>query len=307
MGVVKVSPIITATLAMSCLGASALGGGCRSPAPTEHPGPDIHLSDVEAYRHTGEDLTASAKAESATLTPDGAAARLEDGAVTMEGPDVTVAAPTVDIDLSESRASGRDGVSVDGPGYEMEGDELEIDGDEATLKVAGRVTAKEARSTEVEEASGDFDMGDEEDEIPSSTPADDDASRSAPKPITIDADEVVLHRRTNQAIFTGNVVVVRGDMRLTSRSLTVTYAENQRVSHILAEDDVRVTEEDRVITANKAEFDNVEEVLTLTGDAVLTEGDNVIRGERVVFTLGAEEIRVERVRARVRVEDAADE
>jgi lipopolysaccharide export system protein LptA len=115
---------------------------------------------------------------------------------------------------------------------------------------------------------------------------------------------VVLHRRESKAVFTGDVVVVRTGYRLTCETLTVTYGEDQRVTHLLAEGNVKVVEEGRTVTARIAEFDNIREILTLTGDAVLVEGENVIRGDRVIFHLPTDEVRVEKVRARVRMGDA---
>ena len=272
---------------------------CGAPPPPSRAGAEIRLSEVEAYRHVGDELQATAEAKEATLSPDGSMAELDEGAVTLTGSDLRVGAPSVDLDLDESRAEGRDGVAVSGPGYSLRGNDFELDGGTATLTVTGDV-----RATEELAAAPSGGGGGEDEEAARGGEEGAEDSRAA-EPVTIDADEVVLHRRTNKAVFSGNVVAVRGGFRLTSHTLTVTYGENQRVTHLLAEGDVRVTEEERVVTARRAEFDNVREVLTLIGDAVLTEGDNVIRGDRVIFTLGTDEVRVERVRARVRVEDAA--
>ncbi len=286
----SVALVLSGILPLLLLTASA---SCRAPAgPSSPGGPDIRLSEMEGYRHEGDELKAYAEAREATLSPDGSAAHLTDGAVTVAESNVRLEAPFVDVDLHASNAAGRDGASVKGPGYALEGEEFELDGESATLLVTGEVTATETSTAGTGEQA---ELSGEKETAPS----------PPPEPVNIDADQVVLHRRTNEAVFTGNVVAVRGEFRLTSRKLTVTYGEDQRITRLLAEGDVRVTEADRVVTSRKAEFDNIEEVLTLTGDAVLTEGDNVIHGDRVIFTLGTDEVRVEKVRARVRVDDAA--
>ena len=294
---------------LAALGATLLPA-CHTPPPSHPHGPDIRLLDLMAFRHVGESLEATAKAKEAILRADGSAASLHDGSLTLVETDLTVSAPTVDLDLVSSEATGHEGASVVGPGYSLTGHSFELSGEEATLKLVGAVSAIEKPSTSaagVAEKSTSDVRGEQRSPLHASGAASPSPSASArdSEPLSIDADEVTLHRRTGKAVFSGNVRVVRSDLRLTSRTLTVTYGEGQRITHLLAEGDVRVTEEDRVITASQADFDNIREVLTLTGNAVLTEGENVIRGDRVIFDLVADEVRIEKVRARVRVQDAS--
>ena len=125
------------------------------------------------------------------------------------------------------------------------------------------------------------------------------AGLPSPRPLDIDAERLVLEGKENRAVFEGSVTVRRDDWTLTCEKLTVRYDPAGRVTHLLAEGAVRVVQGARVVTAERAEFDNVEEVLTLTGDPIITEGKNVVRGKVVVYDLARDTVRVEKVEARI--------
>ncbi len=299
-----IDPVINKPSVIACicgiLAAGVAPAGCKSSQPTAPGGPEIRLSQVTAYRYQGENLESVANAGEAVLSPDGSRADLTDGTVNVVESELTVSSPSVDVDLTTAAASGTDGVTAAGPGYSLSGERFELDGEEATLAMSGSVKATDREDPPAVEDGGKPGEPEAEPKEPASGSPGEKVSRD---PVEIDADQVILKRATNQAVFTGNVVVIRGDYRMTSRKLTVSYGDNHRITHLLSEGDVRVTEAGRVATSNRAEFDTVEEVLTMIGDAVITEGDNVIHGDRVVFDIRADELRVEKVRARVRMED----
>jgi len=105
-----------------------------------------------------------------------------------------------------------------------------------------------------------------------------------------------------KATFSGDVTVVRDNYRLTCDRLIIYYTPDQKIDRLVATGDVKVVEGDRVVTAGRAVFDNKRELLTLTEDPVLTQGQNVLRGEVIRFDLPSDQVRVERVRASVQVD-----
>lgn len=123
------------------------------------------------------------------------------------------------------------------------------------------------------------------------------------RPVQIEADRLVASARSSEAVFEGNVRVRQDAWTLTARQLRVTYGERRRVRTLVAEGDVRVVEGDRVVTAARATLDNQRRTLRLTGEPVLTQGDNVVRGEVVVLDLDTSNLTVEAVRADVRLRD----
>lgn len=123
------------------------------------------------------------------------------------------------------------------------------------------------------------------------------------RPVEIVADEMVVRGKSNTAVFTGHVVVDRDDYHLTCEKLTVSYDRTHRVERLVAEGAVRVVQGGRIVTSQRAEFDNHKEILVLTGDPVMVEGENRVRGEVITFDLTTDEVRVTRVRASVKMKD----
>ncbi len=125
------------------------------------------------------------------------------------------------------------------------------------------------------------------------------AGGASPRPLDIDAERLVIQGKTNRAVFEGAVTVRRDDWTLTCDRLSVTYDPSGRVKRLVATGSVRVVQGSRIVTADRAEFDNVREVLTLTGHPVITQEGNVVRGEVVVYDLARDEVRVEKVEATI--------
>lgn len=128
-------------------------------------------------------------------------------------------------------------------------------------------------------------------------------SPSAAKPVDIRSDRLVAHQSGRTVVFEGHVRVRQPPYAMTCERLVVHYGKNQRVERLVAEGAVHFTQGDRVATAKRAELDNVHRTLTLTGDPVLTEGPNVIHGNTMVVDLTTGQVRVEQVKAKVRVGD----
>jgi hypothetical protein len=72
------------------------------------------------------------------------------------------------------------------------------------------------------------------------------------------------------------------------------------VQSVVAEGDVRITQGNRIARGARAEFDDAARTLVLSGGAVLVEGSNEIRGERVIVYLDEERSVVEGTNSRVK-------
>jgi lipopolysaccharide export system protein LptA len=139
------------------------------------------------------------------------------------------------------------------------------------------------------------------------------------EPIKIDADRLDVFDRENRAVFAGNVVAVQGETTIRCSAMTVFYerggnrpgaapAANQAPAAPAGDSAVRkvdcagpvtVMQRDQVATGNNATFDRVANVVTITGNAALSQGQNVTRGEKVLYNLNTGVANVEggRVRA----------
>jgi lipopolysaccharide export system protein LptA len=140
---------------------------------------------------------------------------------------------------------------------------------------------------------------------------------SGKDPIKIDADRLDVFDRENKAVFAGNVVAVQGDSTIRCSTMTVTYkrgkdtsgkdtpgkdgkgtgkdegaeaaaprnpAENG-IQKVDCAGPVTVVQKDQVATGDHAVFDQDAKRIVLTGNVVLSQCQNVTRGQRLVYDM----------------------
>jgi lipopolysaccharide export system protein LptA len=113
-------------------------------------------------------------------------------------------------------------------------------------------------------------------------------------PIDIVSDTVEANQKENTVTFKGNVVAKQEDTTLHANTLVIRYeAETKRLKEITAIGNVKIVQLDRRATGQKAIFQQEENKVVLDGDAVVREGENEIRGERVIFYVNEERSIVE--------------
>ena len=140
-------------------------------------------------------------------------------------------------------------------------------------------------------------------------------SGSGKEPIKIDADRLDVFDKEQRAVFSGNVVAVQGDSTMKCTSLTVLYEQGRGpgaapsspagpagsengIRKIDCKGPVTVTAKTQVATSDNATFDRVQNKIILTGNAALSDGPNVTKGDRVVYDLNTSRAYIEgRVRA----------
>ena len=141
------------------------------------------------------------------------------------------------------------------------------------------------------------------------------------EPIKIDADRLDVFDRESKAIFSGNVVAVQGDSTIRCSTMTVHYkrgkdkdakdTKDKDKANPSAEADekpkdspkdaagmgengiqkvdcagpVTVVQKDQVATGDNAVFDQAAKRIVLTGNVVLSQCQNVTRGQRLVYDM----------------------
>jgi len=113
------------------------------------------------------------------------------------------------------------------------------------------------------------------------------------QPIDIESDKLEVLDGEKRAIFSGNVVAKQGGMTLRTRELSVSYTGNQglsgsnaNITRIKATGKVLITtDKNQTATSDWADFLVVEQVMTIGGNVVLSQGENVIKGDRLVIDL----------------------
>ena len=159
-------------------------------------------------------------------------------------------------------------------------------------------------------------------------------SQNRDQPIQIEAASLEMRDKKKEATFAGNVKVVQGDTTMTSKTLVVFYDQaaapapaaptaanakaaksapmqaatpgpggSSSIRRLEAKGNVVVTQKDQVVTGDTAVFDTKTNLITMLGGAgnqvVLTQCQNVLRGDRLLVDMTTGVSRVESDSGRV--------
>lgn len=135
------------------------------------------------------------------------------------------------------------------------------------------------------------------------------------EPVRITSAMLEVRDKEKRATFTGDVVVVQGDTDLRCSELIVYYESeqtrgapppsqddrgNQKIRRMEAKGSVVMTQKDQRAIGEHADFDVVNNTMLLTGDVIVTRGEDIIRGRRLnvnmttgIFTMEADGGRVD--------------
>lgn len=120
-------------------------------------------------------------------------------------------------------------------------------------------------------------------------------------PLVITADSMEIQRKTNTIIYNGNVLVVRGDVKIASDALLARYdAKGGGLRSVVAEGTVRVRHAGREMTGDKAVFDGAEETIVVSGNTTVQDGNNSISGDRITVFMKEDRVLVENSGGRVK-------
>jgi lipopolysaccharide export system protein LptA len=139
-----------------------------------------------------------------------------------------------------------------------------------------------------------------------------------------------MRDKKKEATFSGNVKVVQGDTTMTSKVLVVFYDSatpaaaapagnakaaakpaapiqaaapgpggSSQIKRLEAKGNVVVTQKDQVVTGESAVFDTKTNLVTMVGGVILTQGKNVLRGDRLLVDMTTGVSRVESDSGRV--------
>lgn len=118
-------------------------------------------------------------------------------------------------------------------------------------------------------------------------------------PVQVDAELLEIYEEGEQrvSVFSGNVVVSRGDTTLTAANIklysSLDSAAADAFSRIEAGGGVRVRSGPQTVTGDNAVVDMVSRTITVSGGVVLSQGSDVITGSRLVVNLDTGRARVE--------------
>jgi len=127
-------------------------------------------------------------------------------------------------------------------------------------------------------------------------------SQNRDQPVKINAATLEVREKDKMATFSGDVHVLNGDTELRCKSLVVFYDEEtagsknmkaadpgpggeHSIKRIEAKGNVIVVQKDQHATGDAAIFNMRENIVTLTGNVVVTRLQNVLRGQRLTVDL----------------------
>jgi len=139
-------------------------------------------------------------------------------------------------------------------------------------------------------------------------------SQNRDQPVHIEAATLEVRDKQKEATFSGDVRVKQGDTGMRCKSLVVFYEQGsegnaktktmqaaspgpggeQRIKRLEARGGVIVTQKDQTVTGEQGIFDMKTNTVTMTGSPVImTQGPNVLKGDKLVVDLTSGVSRVE--------------
>ncbi len=111
--------------------------------------------------------------------------------------------------------------------------------------------------------------------LPAQTP-DDVTGDTAPPPgsTVITSDELHSDQANHVSVFTGNVVVIGNEFKMTCQEMTVNFTKDNKVDTIIATGDVVITQPDRITHCGRAEYFRDDDKFVLTEQPSIVQGKN---------------------------------
>jgi lipopolysaccharide export system protein LptA len=136
-------------------------------------------------------------------------------------------------------------------------------------------------------------------------------SQNHDQPVHIDAATLEVRDKDKVATFSGNVHVTQGDTDMRCKTLVVFYEQDgddkskniavanpgpggqQRIKKLEARGGVVVKQKEQTATGDLGLFDMPTNTVTLSGNVIMTQGQNILKGDKLVVDLATGVSRVE--------------
>jgi lipopolysaccharide export system protein LptA len=148
-------------------------------------------------------------------------------------------------------------------------------------------------------------------------------SQNRDKPIKINSATLEVRDKEKMATFSGDVHLVQGDTSMRSKTLVVFYdddapakpasapasatqpgpQQNQQIKRVEAKGNVIVVQKDQTATGENGVFDMRANTVTLLGNVVISQGQNVVKGDTLTvdMTTGVSRIACGKAQEKCRV------
>lgn len=128
------------------------------------------------------------------------------------------------------------------------------------------------------------------------------------EPVSIEADKLVYYDKEQKAVYSGNVIAIQGDTKMTCSTLTIFMEHNaasgkadaakpsdataggpgaaaSSVKHMDCAGPVTVVSKTQAATGDSGAYDKAQNKVWLIGNVTLSDGSNVTKGEKLTYDL----------------------
>ena len=106
------------------------------------------------------------------------------------------------------------------------------------------------------------------------------------QPVEVTADNLEVDQETGTAIFTGNVLIGQGEMRLSAARVLVVYrAENRGIARMEATGGVTLVSGPDAAEAARADYNIDDGTIVMTGNVLLAQGASALSADRMSVRL----------------------
>ena len=108
------------------------------------------------------------------------------------------------------------------------------------------------------------------------------------QPVEAVSDNLTIDQTNGRALFSGNVIIIQGDLRIAAEDVEVIYSDidGQRgVDEVIATGGVLITRGEDAAEGEDAVYSVAAATLTMTGDVLMTQGTTTIAGDSMVVDM----------------------
>lgn len=101
-------------------------------------------------------------------------------------------------------------------------------------------------------------------------------------PVEVTADNLAVNQNDNTAVFTGNVLIGQGEMRLSAPRVLVVYLQDQSgIERLQASGGVTLVSGEDAAEAKQADYNIETGLIEMRGDVLLVQGANALTADRM--------------------------
>lgn len=113
-----------------------------------------------------------------------------------------------------------------------------------------------------------------------------DLAQDTTLPVEVTAETFAVNNADGTAVFSGNVVVTQGEMKLSAAEVRVAYNQDQTaIDQLIASGGVTIVNLADAAEAREAVYTIDTGLIVLTGDVLLTQGPSAMAGQKLTVNL----------------------